>query len=39
MIDEKDLEVIPHSEMEALKGGIWLYIEETGDYIWIPDVR
>ena len=28
MIDEKDLEVISQSEMEALKGGYWVYIEE-----------
>lgn len=39
MIDEKDLEVIPQSEMEALKGGRWQYIAELGKYIWVPDLR
>lgn len=39
MIDEKDVEVIPQEEMESLKGGKWVYVEELGKYVWIPDVR
>lgn len=39
MIDEKDVEVIPQEEMESLKGGDWVYIEEYDEYIWLPDVR
>lgn len=31
------IETLSQEEMQTVKGGIWIYIEKTGEWIWIKD--